>query len=88
MNQPKKINFKCPKCGNDEIEELLEATQYSVVSAIRPDLDNQKVYLEFSEHEYLHNEEPECYRCNDCNHIIAYSPAALYEWLNNAGMLE
>lgn len=80
------INFICPECGHDRIEEIMEATAYTEVTHLSC-LPSGEVVLEFGDSETDYTEEPNSYGCANCQYFLAYSPEGLAKWLSDHEML-
>jgi hypothetical protein len=83
-----RINFKCPKCGEDLLTEIQEAiTSYEVTFIER--IDNVTTTLDYGPLLGAYNGNGDVsYECSACFYKIATNERDLYDWLETNGMLE
>lgn len=87
------INFECPECGENHIEEVVAGVhQYLMVECIG--IAGDKVVVDYGDITYADGEVKE-YRCANCGIILKKDPASkvcdeseLLEWLRSREMLE
>ena len=73
-------DFKCPKCYNDKLEEVMK--DVTVVSNIDSfEIEDGEIFFNYGEQS---NEggEIECYQCMSCGEVIASSQQELVEHLS------
>jgi len=83
------IEFKCPHCGENILEEVSYAEVRYTIDTVEKDIDED---INF---EVGPNQEPiidlqglKEYMCGCCLEPIATTKTELYEWLEEQGMIE
>jgi rubredoxin len=84
----KHLKFKCPKCKNTVLEEvMIEVVQTSSISEIQ---DDDGVVMIDYENSSTDGGEIDCYQCMECGYILVdeegnniNDPDALTEWLKD-----
>ena len=83
-----KIKFKCPKCGSNEIEEIIiDVTVNSIVANDRCSFVNGELDLDYDE-QINDGGELRQYQCGGCGKVICKTISELFEYLKSQNMIE